>query len=370
MRRRRRRRAARIRRGIRVGMFACLVLIEASVGSAIMGARGTRQEADTEQQQIAAAPVMLQMPEKEDGSGRAGQALRTGRKTLVQTLSGWQQDSQGWWYACDETTNYINGWATIDGKNYHFDREGYRDTGWTAIGGEGCYFDEEGIYDPDADSSMLIALTFDDGPSKYTGRLLDLLENTGAKATFFMLGRQVEKYGAETISRMNELGCVIGSHSYDHTNLKEAGADTARQQFEQTDALIAQYNNGEGAQVIRFPYGEYTKELAADTGRACIFWDVDSMDWDSQDAQAIKEKVSSSIDGGDIILMHDIYESTVAACEELIPQLQAQGYQMVTIEELAAANGYELKPGVTYFGFTDFEKERGTVTDEGREAPQ
>ena len=94
------------------------------------------------------------------------------------------------------------------------------------------------------------------------------------------------------------------------------------------------------------------------------------MDWDSQDAQAIKEKVSSSIDGGDIILMHDIYESTVAACEELIPQLQAQGYQMVTIEELAAANGYELKPGVTYFGFTDFEKERGTVTDEGREAPQ
>ena len=97
MRRRRRRRAARIRRGIRVGMFACLVLIEASVGSAIMGARGARQEADTEQQQIAAAPVMLQMPEKEDGSGRAGQALRTGRKTLVQTLSGWQQDSQGWW---------------------------------------------------------------------------------------------------------------------------------------------------------------------------------------------------------------------------------------------------------------------------------
>ena len=69
MRRRRRRRAARIRRGIRVGMFACLVLIEASVGSAIMGARGTRQEADTEQQQIAAAPVMLQMPRRRTALG-------------------------------------------------------------------------------------------------------------------------------------------------------------------------------------------------------------------------------------------------------------------------------------------------------------
>ena len=51
-----------------------------------------------------------------------------------------REDSQGWWYACDETTNYINGWASIDGKSYHFDEEGYRDTGWTAIGGLGILF--------------------------------------------------------------------------------------------------------------------------------------------------------------------------------------------------------------------------------------
>ena len=64
--------------------------------------------------------------------------------------------------------------------------------------------------------------------------------------------------------------------------------------------------------------------------------------------------------------MHDIYETTVAACEELIPELQAQGWQFVTIEELAAANGYELEPGVTYFGFTQYEKENGKVTDKNR----
>jgi len=206
----------------------------------------------------------------------------------------------------------------------------------------------------------------DDGPGRYTGRLLDLLETTGARATFFMLGRQVKEYGAETIPRMKQLGCIIGSHSYDHPNLKTAGPETARQQFALTDEQIAQYNGGEGAQVIRFPYGEYTKELSADTGRPCIYWNVDSMDWDSQNVQAIIQEVSGGIEGGEIILMHDIYETTVAACEELIPELQAQGWQFVTIEELAAANGYELEPGVTYFGFTQYEKENGKVTDKNR----
>lgn len=366
-RRRKKRRAARIHRGIRVGMCLCLVIIEAAVGSAIIGTKNFEEREFFQEPAVQGTPVLLQAPEAEDGSGRAGEALRTGRKTLGRPVSGWQQDSQGWWYACDEGTNYINGWAVIDGQNYHFDENGYRDTGWTAIGGKGFYFDENGVYDPEADSSMLVALTFDDGPGPHTGQLLDILESTGARATFFMLGKQVEEYGAETIPRMKELGCNIGSHSYDHTNLKAAGEETAQQQFAQTDALIAEYNDGEGAQVIRFPYGDYTKELSALTGRACIFWDVDSLDWDSMNAQAVVDKVSSSLDGGDIVLMHDIYESTVEACAALIPQLQSQGYELVNIEELAAANGYELEPGVTYFGFTSYEKEKGTVTDKGRE---
>ena len=370
MRRRKRRRAARIRRTIRMALITGLVVIEAAAGAAIIRTKdfsGEEEALEAEEQTVASVPVILRAPEKEDGSGRAGEALRTGRKTILPTVSGWQEDSQGWWYACDETTNYINGWASIDGKSYHFDEEGYRDTGWTAIGGQGYYFDENGVYDPEADSSMLVALTFDDGPGPYTGQLLDILESTGARATFFMLGKQVEEYGAEAISRMKELGCIIGSHSYDHTNLKAAGPEVTRQQFAQTDEVIAQYNDGEGAQVIRFPYGDYTKELSALTERPCIFWDVDSLDWDSMNAQAVVDKVSTSLDGGDIVLMHDVYESTVEACATLIPQLQSQGYELVNIQELAAANGYELEPGVTYFGFTTYEKEKGTVTDQGRE---
>ena len=157
---------------------------------------------------------------------------------------GWQLNDRGWWYAADAATCYVNGWLELEGNQYHFDSNGYMDTGWTAIGGKGCYFDQNGVYDPNADSSMMIALTYDDGPSQYTSQLLDILQSNGVKATFMMLGSKVEQYGAETIPRMVQLGCTLGNHSYDHSNLREAGPEAAQQQFSQTDGLIAQYNNG------------------------------------------------------------------------------------------------------------------------------
>ena len=369
-------RAEKIYRAAATAVCLAVLLVQTGVSwSLARPAERPREQIETEETKEAKetpapsstpVPADVRAPEKADGSGRAGKVLLTAGRTANQPVPGWQQDEKGWWYACGDETAYQSGWEEIDGQRYHFDEEGYRDTGWTAIAGEGYYFDENGVLNPDADSSRLLALTFDDGPGRYTGRLLDLLETTGARATFFMLGRQVKESGAETIPRMKQLGSIIRSHSYDHPNLKTAGPETARQQFALTDEQIAQYNGGEGAQVIRFPYGEYTKELSADTGRPCIYWNVDSMDWDSQNVQAIIQEVSGGIEGGEIILMHDIYETTVAACEELIPELQAQGWQFVTIEELAAANGYELEPGVTYFGFTQYEKENGKVTDKNR----
>ena len=367
-------RAEKIYRAVGTAVCLAVLLVQVAMGwrlaEPVSGSGGPDTEAaasGSPTPAVTQVPASVRAPEKEDGSGQAGRTLLPQGRTPAQSVPGWQQDEKGWWYACDGQTGYQSGWQEIGGQRYHFDQEGYRDTGWTAIGGKGYYFDENGALDPDADSSRLLALTFDDGPGPYTARLLDLLEENGARATFFMLGKQVEEYGADAIPRMRELGCIVGSHSYDHPNLKKAGAETARQQFQQTDELIARYNNGQGAQVIRFPYGEYTKELSADTGRPCIYWDVDSQDWKSKNTEAVKQEIRSNIEGGDIILMHDIYETTVEACEELIPELKAQGWQFVTVRELAAANGYELEPGVTYFGFTSYEKERGSVTDENRD---
>ena len=168
----------------------------------------------------AAKTVSETAPEAEDGSGNAG-IKKLAETTPPNETPGWQYSSSGWWYATDATTYYVNGWADIDGNQYHFDSNGYMATGWKPIGGKGCYFDDQGVYQPDRNGSMMVALTFDDGPGVYTSTLLDTLEQYGAQATFFMLGSNVEKYGADVIPRMAAIGCELGNHSYAHPNMKE-----------------------------------------------------------------------------------------------------------------------------------------------------
>ena len=302
----------------------------------------------------------------EDGSGDAAKIALADGQRAASTVPGWQVDSKGWWYAADNQSCYANGWLTIEEQRYHFGSDGYMDTGWKAIGGEGYYFEEDGIYNAEKDKSKMIALTFDDGPGPYTNTLLDVLEQNGARATFFMQGINVERYGADTIPRMASLGCTIGNHSYDHPNLKAGGAEVAQQQFDQTDALIAQYNNGVGAAVVRFPFGEYTRTLPANTGRSCWFWNVDTLDWKTKNVQSNISAVLDNAEGGQIVLMHDIHETTVTACQTIIPELKNRGFELVTVQELAASRGYEAEAGVTYYGFTDRNIENNTVTDRSR----
>ena len=298
----------------------------------------------------AAKTVSETAPEAEDGSGNAG-IKKLAETTPPNETPGWQYSSSGWWYATDATTYYVNGWADIDGNQYHFDSNGYMATGWKAIGGKGCYFDDQGVYQPDRNGSMMVALTFDDGPGVYTSTLLDTLEQYGAQATFFMLGSNVEKYGADVIPRMAAIGCELGNHSYAHPNMKELSIDDGLAQFQMTDDLIAQYNNGQGATVIRFPYGHSTDELLASIGRPSIMWDVDTLDWQTKNVQANISAVLDSVSPGDIILMHDIHETTVESCATIVPELINRGYELVTIHTLAAANGVDLAAGETYYGF-------------------
>ena len=184
----------------------------------------------------AAKTVSETAPEAEDGSGNAG-IKKLAETTPPNETPGWQYSSSGWWYATDATTYYVNGWADIDGNQYHFDSNGYMATGWKPIGGKGCYFDEQGVYQPDRNGSMMVALTFDDGPDVYTSTLLDTLEQYGAQATFFMLGSNVEKYGADVIPRMAAIGCELGNHSYAHPNMKELSTDDGLAQFQMTDRV-------------------------------------------------------------------------------------------------------------------------------------
>ncbi len=308
--------------------------------------------------------VEVQAAEMEDGSGTAGISQLAETTDVPYEAPGWQYDNNGWWYAVTEATYYQNGFAQIDDKTYHFDANGYMSTGWTPIGGKGYYFDEKGVYDPEKNASRMLALTFDDGPGAHTGELLDLLKQYGAKATFFLQGVNIEQYGGDAIVRMAAEGHLIGNHSYDHPNMLKLSAEDAAVQFQKTDELIAQYNNGIGAAVVRFPFGNRNSELEAIAARPCFMWDVDTLDWDSKNAQKVIQAVMSDVSAGQIILMHDTYKSTVEACQTLVPELVAQGYELVTLDTLAAANGVELQNGVTYFGFSPADFEADNISDE------
>ncbi len=300
-------------------------------------------------------------PEAEDGSGAAGLLPMDERMLSLCTEAGLVSDGQNAWYTPDLVNCYYNGWfTTAEGVTYHFDTSGLADYGWKLIGGQGYYFDENAVYQPDADPNKLLAFTFDDGPSQGMDELLALCEETGARVTFFMIGKQVENGGA-VLPHIIQDRCEVGNHSYTHTQMTTLSTEDCVANFETCDEWIRSYASGTESDAVRFPYGDYTSEQIAALDKPAIMWSVDSLDWDLLEAQPVIDQVLSQITEGDIILMHDRYESTVEACRYLFPYLISQGYQLVTVKELAAAKGYELEAGKAYYGFCNEYIEDGRV---------
>lgn len=200
----------------------------------------------------------------------------------------------------------------------------------------------------DYDQPML-ALTFDDGPGKYTSKLLDALEEYGAHATFFMVGKNVPKYPDE-VKRMLEIGCELGNHSYDHAQLTKLTPEEIQGQVNNTNGEVEKVT-GSSATLLRPPYGAVDDNVKQNVGMPMILWSVDTLDWKTKDANATIENVLTNAEDGDIILMHDIHEQSVEAAIQLIPALQEKGYKLVTVSEMAKARGVKLENGEKYFGF-------------------
>ena len=218
-------------------------------------------------------------------------------------------------------------------------------------------------YDP---NKKIIALTFDDGPStdetNGTSDLLDLLEQYDSKATFFCLGNRLNDESAPLLKRMVELGCEIGNHSYDHTQLTTLNAQGVRDQIDKTNELIKKYS-GKDCRLIRPPYGDANNDIVpANVSQPFIMWDMDTLDWKTKNAASVislVEKYKEQDWDGAVILMHDIHSTTIEACKTIIPELVNDGYQLVTISELAYLKGVKLEPGKSYWGIA----EKSTVTD-------
>lgn len=176
-----------------------------------------------------------------------------------------------------------------------------------------------------------IALTFDDGPSVYTPQLLDILKKTGAKATFFVLGKS-SKIQQNTIQRIYKEGHQLGNHSWDHKDLKKLSKEGIEHQIFDTNKVIKEATGIEPT-ILRPPYGSFNNLVKTTTQMPIILWNLDPLDWKDRNPKTIAERMSKGKPNG-ILLAHDIYKSTVDAMPIVIKNLQAKGYHLVTIDKL------------------------------------
>ncbi|MBE5864779.1 MAG: peptidoglycan N-acetylglucosamine deacetylase [Lachnospiraceae bacterium] len=178
-----------------------------------------------------------------------------------------------------------------------------------------------------------IALTFDDGPHPhYTEQLLDGLKERGVVATFFVTGEHATLH-PDIIKRMNEEGHLIGNHTYSHIQLTSGNAEEFKEELVATSEVIEELIDEEVV-YVRPPYGCWDKSLEAELNMIPVLWTIDPLDWCSSDAEGVAGKVMAEADEGEIILMHDYYESSVTAALLVVDELLADGYTFVTVEEI------------------------------------
>lgn len=193
----------------------------------------------------------------------------------------------------------------------------------------------------------MVALTFDDGPyTTVTKRILKSLQAHGGRATFFVVGNRVERYAA-TLKQAYEQGNQIGSHTFDHADLSRMKPKKIKSEIRKTNQAVAKVI-GCDTTALRPPYGNVNQKMRKSVGVPMYYWSVDSEDWKSRNTKKII-KQCKSIRDGDIVLMHDLYPTTAAAVEKLIPSLVKKGIQLVTLDELCYYKKLNVKPGKVYY---------------------
>lgn len=203
-----------------------------------------------------------------------------------------------------------------------------------------------------ADAAPLIALTFDDGPRRDTTTgLLDGLAQRGVSATFFLIGEQLAG-NEELVRRMEREEHQIGIHTYDHVRLLGLSQADFDAQVDRTRQHLREIL-GRDDFMLRPPYGLYDTGVLEKADCPIILWSIDPEDWGDKDAQRIVRHIVDNAADGAIVLLHDIYPTSVEAALQVVDELHAQGYYFVTVEQLFAAKGIQLKSGEVYRGAPD-----------------
>lgn len=182
------------------------------------------------------------------------------------------------------------------------------------------------IYQP------LVALTFDDGPSKYTNEILNILKENNTCATFFVLGNKVSHY-QDIVIKTLENGNEIGNHTYNHKWLSHLDEIKIKEQISKTQEIIFE-NVRFLPTLFRPSYGDVPKKIRSEIDLEVILWNVDTLDWKLKNKNQIVKRATNNVKDGDIILMHDTYKRTKDALPEIISILKEKGFQFVTVSEL------------------------------------
>lgn len=201
------------------------------------------------------------------------------------------------------------------------------------------------------DETKYAALTFDDGPSgRFTRQLLDGLKERDAKATFLLCGYRIREYPQEA-ERIVQEGHEVGNHGFSHKNMQAMSHRQIAQEIMDTQALLPP---GAAVHFLRPPGGccsTAVSQVAEARQLAILSWSVDPKDWATDDTAAIVESVCRQTKDGDIILLHDMSDSSVQAALQIIDRLSRQGYRFVTVSELARLRHIRPKPGKSYQAF-------------------
>lgn len=180
---------------------------------------------------------------------------------------------------------------------------------------------------------MEIAFTFDDGPHPvWTERLLDGLKARGIRATFFVIGESAEEY-PDLIQRMLDEGHQVGNHTYSHVQLTACNEEEAIEEIKKTQEVIYQAA-GFIPQYIRPPFGSWNEMLQEETSLEAVLWDVDPYDWKVQNTDAIVKSILEQTEDGSIILLHDVYETSVEAALKAADIFLERGYRFCTVDEI------------------------------------
>ena len=204
-----------------------------------------------------------------------------------------------------------------------------------------------------AEEVKYVALTFDDGPSgKYTRALLDGLYDRGVKATFLLCGYRMKDY-PDITQRIFDEGHEIGYHGYSHNNMKDMSRRDIAAELSDSAALLPE---GCTPVFLRPPGGccsDAVRQVAEVRDLAILNWSVDPRDWATRDTSAVERSVLKQIKDGDIVLLHDMSNSSVRASLDIIDSLMKEGFEFVTVSQLAKIRNTRLKPGQVYSAFPE-----------------